>query len=158
MQSVSIMVVIVLLIGLYFVMIHRYYKYTHKITIIKQWLSYYQSHCDEEDRYTLNKQLKNIRHTPDAFETLFKTFKRVYETITQTPLDQVKDALYTRLNLFNVEDTVYDQTRDVVGKIDGLHDDNTYTVCDVTDQCHRAVEMDLIPFDERHTPDIRDSV
>jgi len=156
--SIILITLMTLMICLYFVLIHRYHKYTMKKDIITRWLAYYQSYCDETDVYTLNKQLKNIQHKPDAFDALFKHFKTVFKSVTNTPLTHIDDALYTRLDIFKIGETVYDQIRDVTGHIDGLNDDGTYTVCDVVEQCHRAVEMDLIPMNQPHMPDTLGSV
>lgn len=97
-------------------------------------LSMFESSCDRAELH-------------DDYEKMVRTYLEVYRSsINENATDEEAfDALETPFSRkFKEGESVYVPKLDLHASVRSVNDDGTYTVCDLTDQCHRVYEHELI--------------
>ncbi len=87
----------------------------------------------------------------DAYEDLFRVHYEIYRK--HIDKNATKDEAYKALDdvtlrKFSTGQSVYVPKLDFHGIIQSVNDDDTYTVCDVAERCHRVKENEIIPKEE----------
>ncbi len=160
-QSFLIVLIVFLLIAIYFY-IGRKPSYRRKTyETIKAWVAVYKGHLPEQEAIRLKHALENWQEkNPDATLRLTGHFLRAYRHLTRQTLnleEALEKAPKTRIDLFSPGEEAYLAKHDKHVVVTTLNDDNTYTVCDVIDVCHRVYEMELIKTEPVQSPETRSS-
>ncbi len=131
------------------------------------WLSVHHEDLREQDKERLQKALNRVEkkmevrdaslsmfdsscdrsELTDDYERMMRTYLEVYRSsfkkdATDAEALAALDAPFARK--YAVEESVYIPKLDVHGTVRSVNEDGTYTVCEVTERCHRVYEHELV--------------
>lgn len=159
--------VLILIFTVLWVLDPRDDRLSSEVRKIHYWVIKYKDQLEETDYQVLLKKTKDLFELVDNnknasflyfgrccksqllndYESLLNLHYRAYKTSINKSAtrSEAYNALYDMsLKHFSMNDAVYYPKLNFHGIVTSINEDDTYTICDTVERCHRVKERDII--------------